>query len=242
MPRPLEDVYRAFLESTGWDEGNQFAALTASSRALIDFDLPDGLQTHISAQHANYGLSYGFSALGPLHGTLGFAFSSLALPLDGVARHQRHAYQAVREQTSPQAAAHAREVWHRGRRVDSKDTLCYGVMYVPRSRLEAVFARRLSSTALLVLRSATEGRPNDQGTFTAQLQQDYGRWSAECLYSTNEALLGLRGLYHIWNDSARTFPKAHRKSEILGRLTAGAEAYYALGNKSGGGMVYEKDG
>lgn len=94
----------------------------------------------------------------------------------------------------------------------------------------------------------------------ALLAQDRGKWSAEYIYSTDSALLGVRGLYNFgpdpresegWvkspamEDMAAMAPP-ETKSGIAGsmegglageqvsRFSAGAEVYYGLLNKSGG--------
>ena len=74
------------------------------------------------------------------------------------------------------------------------------------------------------------------------LSQDYGKYSTEYLYSTDSALLGVRGLYNFGPDprDARLdpgFTDSELESKALGfngRFSAGAEVYYGILNKSGG--------
>lgn len=90
----------------------------------------------------------------------------------------------------------------------------------------------------------------------ALLAQDRGKWSAEYLFSTDSALLGVRGLYNFGpdprdpgnptkspavEDLAAMVPDVNTGSkeavgagEQVSRFSAGAEVYYGLLNKSGG--------
>ena len=96
----------------------------------------------------------------------------------------------------------------------------------------------------------------------ALLAQDRGKWSAEYMYSTDSALLGVRGLYNFGPDprsreSGAVAPAVEEMAamvpetvvtattttgarvgafvgEQVSRFSAGAEMYYGLLNKSGG--------
>ncbi|KAL8951720.1 MAG: hypothetical protein Q9222_002333 [Ikaeria aurantiellina] len=85
--------------------------------------------------------------------------------------------------------------------------------------------------------------------------QDKGKWSAEWMYSTDSALLGVRGLYNFGPDprvvtetetvdgisigspgtgQQRVGAVERDNAEQISRFSAGAELYYGLLNKSGG--------
>lgn len=66
------------------------------------------------------------------------------------------------------------------------------------------------------------------------LQQDFGKFSTEYLYSTDSALLGLRGLYNFGYDPRKGVEQDISPEHLYGRLSAGCELYYGLLNKSGG--------
>jgi mitochondrial distribution and morphology protein 10 len=101
-------------------------------------------------------------------------------------------------------------------------------MYLPRSALEALYLRRISPTRQLRITCVSDDKLNNGGTILALLQNDYGKYSTEYLYSTDGGLLGARGLYNFGSDP--------RKGEepSNGRFSAGAEVYYGMLNKSGG--------
>lgn len=70
------------------------------------------------------------------------------------------------------------------------------------------------------------------GTILALLQNDYGKYSTEYLYSTDSALLGIRGLYNFGPDPRK--PPSVEPENTHGRFSTGAELYYGILNKSFG--------
>ena len=86
----------------------------------------------------------------------------------------------------------------------------------------------------------------------ALLQQDNGKFSSEYLYSTDSALLGVRGLYNFGIDPRQITPSGDASAgdrggsvstapvsraatpHQYGRFSAGVELYYGILNKSGG--------
>lgn len=132
------------------------------------------------------------------------------------------------------------EIWQAGRRIDKKDTLLYGRLYLPTSTLEALYLRRLSPSRLLRLSSVSDSALPNGGSILAQLQNDHAKYSTEYLFSTDSCLMGVRGLYNFGLDP-RTIPRATTSAGNVvptdpqfGRLSAGAELYFSPLNKSGG--------
>lgn len=129
------------------------------------------------------------------------------------------------------------EEWQAGRRIDRRDTLLYGRMYLPQSTLEALYLRRISPTQQLRLTAVSDSRLRNGGTLLALHQYDVGKYSMESVYSTDGGLLGIRGLYNFGKDPRKdvTEPLAKKREDIFyGRFSAGAELYYGSLNKSGG--------
>lgn len=109
-------------------------------------------------------------------------------------------------------------------------TMLYGRLYVPASRLEALYLRRVSPTRQLQLSCVSDERLHNGGTVLALLQEDRAKYSTEYLFSTDSALLGVRGLYNFGSDPrSPTVP-----ANLLSRFSVGGELYYGLLNKSGG--------
>lgn len=118
------------------------------------------------------------------------------------------------------------------------DTLLYGRIFLPQSRLEALYLRRLSPTQQLRVSAVSDSGLNNGGTILTLLQNDVGKYSTEYMYSTDSALMGVRGLYNFGADPrvAPTEPATALRAAdpVHGRFSAGAELYYGLLNKSGG--------
>jgi distribution and morphology protein 10 len=125
-----------------------------------------------------------------------------------------------------------RSIWA-SERAGRKETLLYGRMFLPDASLEALYLRRLSLTQQLRLMAVSDSRLKNNGTMLAVLQNDFGKHSHEVLYSTDEALIGVRGLYNFGPDP-RNPPAALTSKDRYGRLSIGGELYYGVLNKSGG--------
>ena len=81
---------------------------------------------------------------------------------------------------------------------------------------------------------------------TAQFQRDVGKYSTEYIVSTDDLLLGFRGLWNFGADprladsvDAISSTTSHDTDDLLsppinGRVSAGLEMYYGLLNKGGG--------
>jgi distribution and morphology protein 10 len=90
----------------------------------------------------------------------------------------------------------------------------------------------------LRISAVSDSNLNNGGTILALLQNDAGKFSTEYMYSTDSALLGVRGLYNLGTDP-RVAPIESTSAQQVadpshGRFSAGAELYYGLLNKSGG--------
>jgi len=131
------------------------------------------------------------------------------------------------------------EIWHRGKRIDKRDVLLYGRVFLPSNTLEALYLRRLSPTRVLKLNAVSDATLPNGASILALVQNDYGKYSTEYLYSTDSALLGMRGLYNFGLDPRNPTTEAVASDMSIpvgsaGLFSAGAEVYYGLLNKSGG--------
>jgi distribution and morphology protein 10 len=135
------------------------------------------------------------------------------------------------------------------------DSLYYGRMYFPSSKLEGMHIRRVSPSWQYIL-SFVSDRKTSHGSavrfvkeslsqVTAQFQRDVGKYSTEYIVSSDDLLLGFRGLWNFGIDpriaeSVEVMPVNPPDSDdmlsppINGRLSAGLEMYYGLLNKGGG--------
>jgi distribution and morphology protein 10 len=83
-------------------------------------------------------------------------------------------------------------------------------MFLPNGQLEALIARRASAHSQYLLSAFS--CPNTHGPLqlTAQWIHDRGPWCTEVSYSTDDAMLGIRGLYNFyWPNLSSTSTVTH---------------------------------
>ena len=90
--------------------------------------------------------------------------------------------------------------------------------------------RRVGARRQVRVAAVSDSKLRHGGTVLAAVQHDAGLWSAEGLYSSDVALLGARALCNC-RDSPGAAPGGDK---AVGRLSAGAELYYGVLNKSAG--------
>lgn len=236
----MDYVQHAFYDASHWNFENSYSQLTATARALLDFETPAGLRLNLSSLSSpNFATSYAIGSVGLVDGSLSYLYTSLPLhttsksgdiDLHNVIR----GYRQIQELRKPEESW-MWEQWQGGKRVDKRDTLLYGRLYLPQSTLEALYLRRMSPTQQLKLSAVSDSRFRNGGTILALHQYDVGKYSAETLYSTDGGLIGLRGLYNFGPDPRKDVTEAPRtEDKFYGRFSAGAEMYYGSLNKSGG--------
>ncbi|KAI9687771.1 MAG: Mitochondrial distribution and morphology protein 10 [Bathelium mastoideum] len=258
----MDFVQNAFYEKLHWNNDNFYGTLTATAKALLDFDTPRGLRLNASSLSSpNFATSYSLSNAGAVDGSLSFLYSSLPLRTESRSSsiELRRVIQGYRhlQDLRKRDETWREEVWHQGKRVDRKDALLYGRLYLPRSTLEALYLRRISPTRQLKISYVSDSSLPHGGNVLALLQTDAGRYSTEYLYSTDSALFGVRGLYNFGafpssNPSSRSATYTSANLALSpghgmgdgnipfdarpphGRFSAGAELYYGALNASGG--------
>ncbi|KAI9748781.1 MAG: Mitochondrial distribution and morphology protein 10 [Lichina confinis] len=245
----MDQVQAAWLDATNWNRDNSYSNLTATAQALLDFPIPRGLRLSVSSLSAtNLATSYALGSVGVVDGSVSYLYSSV--PLSNASTSLQSAtlglpsvvqgYRRLREIRRPDEAWWW-EVWHRGKRIDKRDTLLYGRLYLPLSTLEALYMRRISPTQQFRLSCVSDSRLRNGGTILLSHQVDTGKISLESLYSTDSALLGLRGLYNFGplpedppHPGISASPTRTPPPPASTRLSLGAELYYGLLNNSFG--------
>lgn len=195
-----------------------------------------------SLSSPNFATSYNLGSVGLVDGSLSYLYTSL--PLHTTSQSSKidlhdviRGYRQIQELRTPDEPWMWEE-WHNGRRIDKRDTLMYGRMYLPLSTLEALYLRRISPTQQLKLSAVSDSRLRNGGTILALHQYDVGKFSTDTLYSTDGGLVGVRGLYNFGPDPRTDTPEPPRiEDRFYGRFSAGAELYYGSLNKSGGMSV-----
>lgn len=200
-----EQIYRRWNTRSGLAQENFYSHLLRTPGVLLDFEIPSGLHLSLtSCPSVHFANSHRLTLFPTIGGSLGFLYSTGPLAgYRGTVRSELsdvvEGYQQVDELKTPEEA-HQWEVWHGGRRVDVRDTLLFGRLHLPESRLEAVLARRMSPTRQLVLTALSDPHLPGRGTVFAQLQHDFGKWTTEYIYNTEDALLGARVMRNLGSD------------------------------------------
>ena len=195
-----------------------------------------------------------------MDGSLSYLYTSLPLQIPhhskSIAfRNVIQGYRQLEELCVPDVASHDKS-WGSRQHLDHKATLLYGHLHLPSSYLSALYLRRFSASSLLKLSTVSSSQLKNGGTVLALLSHDMGKYSTEYLFSTDGALLGVRGLWNFGPDLAvievktaggqineqsptrlTATPALMSRTVHLspnGRFSAGCELYYGLLNKSGG--------
>lgn len=203
----MDYVVREFGTATDWNYDNSYAFLTETSDAILSFQIPTSATLHVSSLNtANFASSYTLSTLGQLDGSLSYLYSNI--PLNHVPSQASNiplkrvvdGYRDVPLPVSLEDAVRAVPPLESGR----KPTLLHATLALPPpSTLTALYARRIKTgTQLSVfLNSQSVGIPAASGpppaSVLAHVQHDTGRYTVEGLASTDNGLLGVRGLWNF---------------------------------------------
>ncbi|PHH77705.1 hypothetical protein CDD82_3385 [Ophiocordyceps australis] len=259
----MDHVHSAFYEATGWRRDNSYAALNATSDALLNFATPRGLRLTLSSLASpNFATSYQLGSVGVVDGSMAYLFSSVPLrvvltsqsatvPLPELLRAYRPLSPLPPRPAAPQVAQRRRDL--PAPTTSQSPTplllptpsLLYGRLYMPLSQLEALAVRRLSPALQVQLSAVSAAHLRDGGTLLGLAQYDLGKCAFEGLASSDGGLLGLRGVYNFGGDADLSSPSRPQTPEatnalnpagdrIYGRFTTGGEIYYGTLNKSGG--------
>lgn len=262
-------IWKLWNQQYGLPQENFYSNLLHTARNLLDFKIPQGLQMNFtSCPTSTFANSHRLTIFPNIGGSVSFLYSSRALsgyqgtknvPLSNVLE----GYQRINEIRMPELSTQSQDTSH-PLRPDVRDTLLYGRVHLPRSKVEAIFARRLSPTRQVILTALSSASLQNGGTIFAQLQQDYGSHTNEWIYNTDDALIGFRHMRHLGGDpktkllerlaeadegesSRETRENSNLMSELpfplpaadlplsaYGRFSAGTEIYYGAVHKSGG--------
>nr|CAG8543802.1 9895_t:CDS:2 [Entrophospora candida] len=167
-----------YFKATDWNDDNQYSNLCADSRAILDFQIPQGFAFAISKiQTSLFKSSYSLNASPILNGSLGFLFTSRPLIID-LNSHLKFT-----------------EIIDRLK-----------VNYIPSINtnnekeirpIKAIYSKRFSSRIQCVITSVNDLRIKSDSHLTAELQYNTGKWCNEFSYTTDGELFGIRGLYNF---------------------------------------------
>ncbi|KIJ19909.1 hypothetical protein PAXINDRAFT_68204 [Paxillus involutus ATCC 200175] len=256
-------VLGSYYKATGWNEDNLYANLTRSSNAILDFNVPRGLHLSISkSPNALFSTSYSMNAMPSLNGSVGYIFTSCELNIksSGDVRF-KDMMERFKVHHQPRRPEGKGEEWLAGERVDTRDYLLYGRLYLPTGRLDALYSTRLSPTVQALVAAISDPRSSLTGERRARgdnvsnimfsLQHDVGKWCSEYTWSAEDGMWGVRVLHNFGrlgspvepseDPGSSTGPRPKRVDEedatgggLKGRVSAGAEFYISAKEKSAG--------
>lgn len=226
----MEYILHSFYSASGWHRDNIYPLLTHSSQNLIDFRVPQGVSMNVSALATpTSASSYTLTNLGHIQGSVAYLSTSLPLPPPHSGTIDLHTIVPGYHKLDPINSLQDRiydTVWLGGNPIYQQDRLLFGRLSLPTNALEAMYVRRFNPTTQLLITCVSGAHIKSGGALTMYWQKDCRQYAHEFLYSTNEALLGLRGMYNFGVDLS----KPHTAS----RLSIGGEFYYGVLNKSPG--------
>ncbi|KAI0750895.1 mitochondrial distribution and morphology protein 10 [Daedaleopsis nitida] len=245
-------VLRSYYKQTGWNEDNLYANLTRSSNALLDFSVPRGLHFSISkSPNPLFKTSYSMNALPSLNGSVGYIFTSCDLDVKGSGDVRfKDMIDRFRVFDQPRRPEGKEEEWLAGERVDTRDYLLYGRIYIPTGRLDALYSTRLTPT----LQGMTSRSHLPSSNVMFSLQHDTGKVCTEYTWSAEDGMWGVRSLYNFGrigthaDSSTEEGEKAgHGRRKVKrvdeedamegglkGRISVGGEFYFSAKERSAG--------
>ncbi|KAF9268263.1 mitochondrial distribution and morphology protein 10 [Marasmius fiardii PR-910] len=202
-------VLRSYYKATGWNEDNLFTNLTRSSDAILDFTVPNGISLSMSkSPNSLFKTTYSMNALPSLNGSVGYIFTSCDLDIK-TSGHVRFKDMIERFKVydQPRRPEGKREEFLAGERVDNRDYLMYGRIYIPTGRLDALYSTRLSPTLQAVVAAISDplgsvrpdvrGRGGDMSNLMVYLQHDIGKWCTEYSWSAEDSMWGIKVLHNF---------------------------------------------
>jgi distribution and morphology protein 10 len=205
----MDYVLYQFASSTDWNHDNSYSALTATSDALLSFATPSTLSLHVSSLSTpHFATAYTLSTLGQIDGSISYLYSTIALahiPSRSTSIPLRSLVRGYREIRIPIPVTDTSTGLSLLNENGRKPTLLHATLALPApSVLTALYARRISPQTLLSISLNSKSVSSQSGTsgpppaaLLAHVQHDTGRYSVEGLCSTDNSLLGVRGLWNF---------------------------------------------
>ncbi|KAF9966783.1 Mitochondrial distribution and morphology protein 10, partial [Actinomortierella ambigua] len=222
----MEYCLRRYYRASGWNEDNQYSHLCGTSRALLDFQVPKGLSLRLSKLPSSvFKTTSTMNALPILDGSIGYLFTSRPLPIDDSAsvrfRHMVDRFRIICLDHGIREADQWSEIGPDGKR--RKDYLLSGRLNLANARLEALYSRRVSKHRQYIISGVSDPASKAASHISAQYQYDKGKYCAEVSFTTDDGLIGIRGLYNFGQDFDHSYEtmhaeRRHRASDLQAGL------------------------
>lgn len=224
----MEYLQKCFYKSTGWNEDNIFSNITATSQALLEFPIPNGLKLDTSNKTTDHtASSFSLSNYHSINGSVAYLYSGVPL-INTMGTKEVSLQDAI-------AGFRIIEPVRNGKNLTTTNgklgSLLYGRMYFPGSSLEAMVIKNLTRHTQLLIKCINNPHLEKNGTMIVYLQTNTPKFLREVIYSTNEALFGFRCLYNFGNTNNinNLIPKFDNSV-----VSVGTELWYAARTMSPG--------
>lgn len=234
----MEYLQKCFYNSTNWNEDNIFSNITATSQALLEFNIPNGVKLDVSSKATAFlASSFTLSNHHSINGSLAYLYSSLPLKntmgTKDVSLQDAISGFKIIEPNNEHSKINSNPL-------STKSSLLYGRMYFPGSALEAMIIKRISTQTQLLIKCISNPYLNKSGTMIVYLQKNTPRFLREFIFSTNESLFGFRCLYNLGNNSTtNTNNNSNGGNQLMPKfdnsvMSIGTEVWYAVLSTSPG--------
>ncbi|KAI5959001.1 MDM10 [Candida pseudojiufengensis] len=232
----MEYLQKCFYKSTNWNEDNIFSNINATSQAILDFPIPNGLKIDTSSKTSDYSASsFTLSNFHQINGSLAYLYSSN--PLTNTMGSKDVSLQdaiAGFRIIEPMLVLRRQQQKIKQPKLNNKHSLLYGRMYFPGSALEAMVIKRLNENTQLLIKCVNHPYLEKNGTMIIYLQNNHVKYSREIIYSTNESLIGVRFLYNLGNTIAKNINPNLIPKFDNSVISIGTEVWYAARTLSPG--------
>ncbi|EJS44868.1 mdm10p [Saccharomyces arboricola H-6] len=243
----MDQVLRAFYQSTHWSTQNSYENITATSRTLLDFQIPSAIHLQISNKSTpNTFNSLDFSTRSRINGSLSYLYSD-ALELEKFMRNStdislQDATETYRQlqpvlklsgngsntmKTGENTLEFGKKSPHDSKFI--KKSLYYGRMYYPNSDLEAMVIKRLTPQTQFMFKGVSSLKES-LNVIACHFQRDSHRNQQEWIFSSSDLLCGYRVLHNFLTTPSKFNTSLYNNSS----LSLGAEFWLGLVSLSPG--------
>lgn len=233
----MEYLLKCFNKSSGWNIDNFYDNILATSDALIDFHIPNGSKLEISSQATPHSASFmTLSNRQAVTGLMAYLYSSIPIKnasgtKDILLQDTIAGFQLI----LPIHLRHQQE----SSDIANSGSLLYGKYYYPVNAVEAMFIKRMSPEVQLLIKCVSNPRLYNRGTMIVYHQKNTPNYSREFIYSTNESLIGFRGLYNLFIGGDTDTPESTYDTPNFDNsiVSTGIECWYAAKSMSPGASL-----
>ena len=250
----MEYLQKCFFKTTNWNEDNIFSNINATSQAILDFPIPNGLKVDSSSKTTDYlASSFTLSNFHLINGSLAYLYSLCPLTntmgtkdvsLQDAIAGFRIIEPMITLRNQPVGSKTKKLRYNNNNnninnkkyamKKDSRNSLLYGRMYFPGSALEAMVIKRINENTQLLVKCVSNPHLERNGTMIVYLQNNTMKYLRELIYSTNESLIGLRFLYNLGNPITKNISPALAPKFDNSVVSVGTELWFAARTMSPG--------